>query len=83
MRLSNTWHKTEARTRKSKDELQQIYERWYWYMSTAADVALTNKLRRALCGFSGCRCGGHFAELPEIFGSYTPPDDWGVEEDPY
>jgi hypothetical protein len=54
--LTNSFHNTEYRTRKDQDEIDQIRTtaRWLW---TPAQRAWARKVKRALCGIEGCKCG--------------------------
>ena len=60
--LSNSFHATEYRTRKTREELDAIDYRVGQDTATPAEVALLRKIRTALCGIEGCKCSGSTGE---------------------
>ena len=50
----NSYHNTEARSIYSPDELQRAD--WNKGRDKKAEAAL-RRLKKTLCGFSGCQCG--------------------------
>jgi hypothetical protein len=66
MILTNDFHNTEYRTRKSASQLRGIAYRVYSYTASDADKALVRRIKGALCPSwqSGCVCGGNFGERP-------------------
>ena len=56
--LTNDFHQTEYRTRKTLDEVRAIADRVAGYTATPAERAWARKVRKALCGSSECRCSG-------------------------
>lgn len=59
--LTNSYHGTEYRTRKTDAEIQALELRIYNGTATAADKAWVRKVRAALCGANGCTCGDFIA----------------------
>jgi len=57
--LTNTFHQTEAQTRLTEDELDRIANThpMNW---TAKERATVARLRKKLCGVTGCTCGDVF-----------------------
>ena len=60
--LSNDFHGTEYRTKKTREELEAMYGRAYQGTATDAEKAMLRRIRRALCGTEGCRCGNWLGE---------------------
>lgn len=58
--LKNSFHNTSCTTRKSADELDAIALRIASGKATAAEKALASRMKKALCGVSGCTCGDEF-----------------------
>lgn len=54
--LTNSFHNSEYRTRKTRDELDAIENTAPWNLSDS-DKAFTRKVWRTLCGINGCTCG--------------------------
>ena len=59
--LTNSFHNTEYRTRKSEDEIQFIRESAPW-QRTEAQNAFVRRARLALCGSRECTCGNELGE---------------------
>jgi hypothetical protein len=64
--LTNNFHNTTYRTRKSDDELYAIKHRLYDGTATDADKRFRRRVRNALCGSDDCTCGGTFGERPGL-----------------
>jgi hypothetical protein len=56
----NSFHGTEYISKKSPMELLEIDKRVYNGYPTDADKAFVRRMRKALCGVSGCKCGDVF-----------------------
>lgn len=54
--LTNSFHQSEYRTRKTRDELDAIESAAPWNQSDS-DKAFVRKVRDKLCGIKGCTCG--------------------------
>jgi hypothetical protein len=63
--LANTFHGTEYRSRKTRDELDAIDRKAPWhpgnregsFVRTEAEERFVRKVARTLCGIDGCKCG--------------------------
>jgi hypothetical protein len=55
--LTNSFHDTTYRTRKSREELEAIEGRIAMWTADAADKALARRIWNTLCGIEGCTCG--------------------------
>ncbi len=61
-KITNDFHGTEYRTRKSPKELRKIAEKNPHYFS-AAEKRFVRKVQKKLCGMASCSCGwGIFSE---------------------
>lgn len=54
--LTNSFHNTEYRTRKTRDELDAILNTAPWDRSDS-EKAFVRKVWNHLCGADGCTCG--------------------------
>jgi len=61
--IKNDFHKTEARTRYTLPELNNIYHTEP-ANRTPAESSLVRRLHDKLCGSPDCTCGGPFGERP-------------------
>ena len=59
--ITNNFHDTEYRTRKSAEEINRVIMTEP-YSRTAAERTWVNKVRRALCGMLDCTCSGELGE---------------------
>lgn len=55
--LTNSYHNTEYRTRRSNDDIAALEVRIYDGTATAADRQFVRAARAALCGSPNCTCG--------------------------
>lgn len=55
--LTNDYHDTEYRTRKSETDLRAIADRIGAGVGTDADKAFVRRVHNALCGSDTCTCG--------------------------
>jgi hypothetical protein len=60
MIVTNKFHRTEYRTRKTREELDRIADRIAAGHATPAEKRLERKIWRTLCGMSDCKCSGYF-----------------------
>jgi len=61
MFIVNSFHGTKYKTNKSGEEICRIIG-MEPSRRTSAEKAWVNKVRRSLCGISGCCCGGELDE---------------------
>ncbi len=59
--LTNDFHNTEARTLKTRDELDAILMK-HRTDRTPAEQSLIRRINKALCGMSDCRCSGELGD---------------------
>ena len=55
--LTNSYHHTSYRTRKTDADIEAIELRIYNGNASAADKEWVRKVRNTLCGATGCTCG--------------------------
>ena len=55
--LTNSFHNTERRTRRTNDEINALEGRIATGTATAADRQFVRAARAALCGSPDCTCG--------------------------
>jgi hypothetical protein len=55
--LKNSFHNTEYRTTKTREELDAIESRIGQHTASRAEKDFARKVRRALCGIDNCKCG--------------------------
>jgi hypothetical protein len=54
--LSNSFHSTEYRTRKSEPEVERLRHAEPHFGMSGAERAWVRRVRRTLCGVEGCTC---------------------------
>lgn len=59
--LTNDFHNTSVRTRKTRDELDRLLQTDR-YDRTDAENAFVRRVRNALCGVKGCECSNDLGE---------------------
>jgi hypothetical protein len=55
--LTNSFHGTSYRTQLSREQLEHLASRVNQGTAVAGDKDLYRKIRKALCGCEGCKCG--------------------------
>jgi hypothetical protein len=55
--LKNSFHDTEYRTTKTREELDTIEVRLCQHTASRSEKDFARKVRRALCGIDNCKCG--------------------------
>ena len=63
--IRNDFHNSEYRTPKSAEEIRIILNTPPDRRSLPTEAWVT-KVRRTLCGISGCTCGGELSERPPM-----------------
>jgi len=58
--ITNNFHGTEMRIKKTDEELDSIEYRIYSGTADAADKAYRRRLKNTLCGVSDCHCSDGF-----------------------
>lgn len=58
--LRNSFHNTEYRTTKTREDLEAIEYRIMRGNATDADRAYRRKVWKTLCGIAECKCGDTF-----------------------
>ncbi len=58
--FKNSFHNTSYTTRKSAEELDAIAIRLASGKATPAEKAFASRMKKTLCGVSGCTCGDEF-----------------------
>lgn len=58
----NRFHNTTFTSRKSQDELDAIEKRICTGDDRPADKPFARRMRNALCGVDGCKCGDFFGQ---------------------
>jgi hypothetical protein len=58
--LVNTFHGTQYRTRKTREELDALEPKEMRGETTKAEQALLARIRMTLCGVMDCQCGRDF-----------------------
>ncbi len=58
--IKNRFHNTSATTRRSNEELDAIALRIASGKATPAEKAFASRMKKTLCGVSGCTCGDEF-----------------------
>jgi hypothetical protein len=64
--ITNDFHDTEYKTRKTKEELNSIWIKAGTPYESKTDKTFRHKVWNALCGIEGCTCGGAFGERPSM-----------------
>lgn len=62
--LTNNFHDTEARTRMTRTQMDDIMHKAVCrpHDLTDAEKRKINKIRKSLCGITGCDCGNFWGE---------------------